>query len=80
MKFHIIVEANNSHDRIAEFARLAESFGMEGIWSSNMHDSRDPFINFVEAARTTIDETPLWRGFCGQSFRNPFAIRTRTNP
>jgi len=53
MKFHIIVEANNSHDRIAELARLAESFGMEGIWSSNMHDSRDPFINFVEAARTT---------------------------
>ncbi len=53
MKFHIILEANNSHERIAELARLAESFGMEGIWTSNMHDSRDPFINFVEAARTT---------------------------
>jgi 5,10-methylenetetrahydromethanopterin reductase len=53
MKFHIIIEANNSHDRIAELAQLAESYGMEGVWSSNMHDSRDPFINFVEAARTT---------------------------
>jgi 5,10-methylenetetrahydromethanopterin reductase len=53
MKFHIIIEANNSHERIAELARLAESYGMEGVWSSNMHDSRDPFINFVEAARTT---------------------------
>ena len=53
MKFHIILEANNSPERIAELARLAESFGMVGIWVSNMHDSRDPFINFVEAARTT---------------------------
>jgi alkanesulfonate monooxygenase SsuD/methylene tetrahydromethanopterin reductase-like flavin-dependent oxidoreductase (luciferase family) len=53
MKFHIIVEANNSHLRIAELARLAESFGIEGIWTSNMHDSRDPFINMAEAARTT---------------------------
>ena len=53
MKLHIILEANNSHERIAELARLAESFGMEGIWVSNMHDSRDPFINFTEAARTT---------------------------
>ncbi len=53
MKFHIILEANNSHERIAELARLAESYGMAGIWTSNMHDSRDPFINFVEAARTT---------------------------
>lgn len=53
MKFHIILEANNSHQRVAELARLAESFGMEGLWVSNMHDSRDPFINFTEAARTT---------------------------
>ena len=53
MKFHVILEANNSHLRIAELARLAETFGMEGIWTSNMHDSRDPFINMTEAARTT---------------------------
>ncbi|MGI9309197.1 MAG: LLM class flavin-dependent oxidoreductase [Gammaproteobacteria bacterium] len=53
MKFHIILEANNSPERVAELARLAESFGMVGVWVSNMHDSRDPFINFVETARTT---------------------------
>jgi alkanesulfonate monooxygenase SsuD/methylene tetrahydromethanopterin reductase-like flavin-dependent oxidoreductase (luciferase family) len=53
MKFNIILEANNSPERVAELARLAESYGMAGIWVSNMHDSRDPFINFVEAARTT---------------------------
>lgn len=53
MQFHIILEANNSHERVAELARLAESYGIVGMWSSNMHDSRDPFINFTEAARTT---------------------------
>ena len=53
MQFHIILEANNSPERVAELARLAEGFGMAGVWVSNMHDARDPFINFVEAARTT---------------------------
>jgi alkanesulfonate monooxygenase SsuD/methylene tetrahydromethanopterin reductase-like flavin-dependent oxidoreductase (luciferase family) len=53
LKFHIIVEANSTSDQIAELAQLAESYGITGIWSSNMHDSRDPFINFVEAARVT---------------------------
>lgn len=53
MKFHVILEANNSHLEIARLAQLAESYGMAGIWTSNMHDTRDPFINFVEAARVT---------------------------
>lgn len=53
MKFHIILEANNPPERIAELAQLAESYGMAGIWTSNMHDSRDPFVNFVDAARAT---------------------------
>jgi alkanesulfonate monooxygenase SsuD/methylene tetrahydromethanopterin reductase-like flavin-dependent oxidoreductase (luciferase family) len=53
MKFHIILEANNPPERIAELAQLAESYDMEGIWTSNMHDSRDPFVNFVDAARAT---------------------------
>lgn len=53
MKFHIVVEANNAPERIAELSRLAESYGMAGVWTSNMHDSRDPFINFVDAARAT---------------------------
>jgi len=53
MKFHIILEANNSPERVAELARLAEGYGMSGIWVSNMHDARDPFVLFTEAARTT---------------------------
>lgn len=38
---------------MAELAQLAESFDMSGIWVSNMHDSRDAFITFSEAARAT---------------------------
>jgi len=38
---------------MAELARLAESFDMTGVWVSNMHDARDSFITFAEAARTT---------------------------
>jgi len=53
MRFHIILEANNSPERLAELALLAESYGMEGVWLSNMHDSRDPFVNLVDAARAT---------------------------
>ena len=53
MRFHIILEANNPPEKIAELAQLAESYGMAGIWTSNMHDSRDPFVNFVDAARAT---------------------------
>ena len=53
MKIDITLEANNPPERIAELARLAESYGVAGIWVSNMHDARDPFINFVDAARAT---------------------------
>ncbi len=53
MRIDIIIEANNSADSVAELSRLAESHGLGGVWVSNMHDTRDPFINFVETARTT---------------------------
>src|SRR5690606_29833406 len=33
--------------------RLAESYGLGGIWVSSMLDARDPFMNFAELARTT---------------------------
>jgi alkanesulfonate monooxygenase SsuD/methylene tetrahydromethanopterin reductase-like flavin-dependent oxidoreductase (luciferase family) len=53
MRIHLILEPNNSPDRLAELAVLAESYGITGIWSSNMHDGRDPFVNFVKAAEQT---------------------------
>ena len=53
MKVHLILEANNQPERLAELAQMAESVGIEGIWTSNMHDGRDPFVNYVDAARAT---------------------------
>ncbi len=53
MRLDVILEANNSAARVAELTALAEEYGLGGVWVSNMHDARDPFINFVEAARVT---------------------------
>lgn len=53
MRFHLILEPNSAPERLAELAQLAESHGFEGIWTSNMHDGRDPFVNYVDAARAT---------------------------
>jgi len=53
MKFHLILESKNDPERLAELAQQAESHGFEGLWISNMHDGRDPFVNFVDAARAT---------------------------
>lgn len=53
MQIHLILEPNSAPERLAELARLAEGYGIAGIWASNMHDGRDPFVNFVDAARAT---------------------------
>jgi len=53
MNVNLILESANAPERLAELAVLAESHGITGIWTSNMHDGRDPFVNFVDAARAT---------------------------
>lgn len=53
MRIDLVLESSNSPERLAELARLAEDAGVSGIWISNMHDGRDPFINLVDAARAT---------------------------
>ena len=53
MRFNLILESNNPPERLAELALLAEQNGFDGIWISNMHDGRDPFVNLVDAARAT---------------------------
>ena len=53
MRFNLILESANSPERLAELAVLAEQNGFSGIWISNMHDGRDPFVNLVDAARAT---------------------------
>jgi 5,10-methylenetetrahydromethanopterin reductase len=53
MRVDLILEANNSAARLAELGQLAERYGFGGVWVSNMHDARDPFINFVPTALAT---------------------------
>ena len=53
MRFHLILEPNSAPQRLAELAHLAESYDFKGIWTSNLHDGRDPFVNFTDAARAT---------------------------
>lgn len=53
MRVDLVLEANHSGARLAELASLAESYGIGGVWVSNMHDARDPFINFVQTALAT---------------------------
>ena len=53
MRIDLILEPHGSPERWAELAQLAEGYGFGALWVSNMHDGRDPFINFVDAARAT---------------------------
>jgi alkanesulfonate monooxygenase SsuD/methylene tetrahydromethanopterin reductase-like flavin-dependent oxidoreductase (luciferase family) len=53
MRIDLILESSASPETVAELGRLAESYGLGGIWVSSMLDARDPFLNFAELARTT---------------------------
>lgn len=53
MRIDVILESNNSPERVLELGRLAEECGLGGVWVSNMNDARDPFINFVPLAMNT---------------------------
>jgi 5,10-methylenetetrahydromethanopterin reductase len=53
MRIDLILESNATPERIAALGRLAESYGLGGIWVSSMLDARDPFLSFAELARTT---------------------------
>lgn len=53
MRLDLILESNNSPERIAELGKLAEDNGIGGIWISGMLDGRDPFSVFTKLALTT---------------------------
>jgi 5,10-methylenetetrahydromethanopterin reductase len=53
MRIDVILESNNSPERVRELGRLAEACGLGSVWVSNMNDARDPFINFVPLATST---------------------------
>lgn len=53
MRIDIILESNAPPETVAALGSLAEDVGLGGVWVSNMNDARDPFINFVDLARST---------------------------
>ena len=53
MRIDVILESNNSPERVRELGKLAEDCGLGGVWVSNMNDAREPFINFVPLAQAT---------------------------
>lgn len=54
MRIDLILESNAAPERIAALGRLAEGYGLGGIWVSSMLDARDPFLTFAELARTSL--------------------------
>ncbi|MCL4722500.1 MAG: LLM class flavin-dependent oxidoreductase [Gammaproteobacteria bacterium] len=53
MQIEVILDARARPEELAELGRLAERFGLDGVWVSSLPDSRDPFTNLALLARTT---------------------------
>jgi len=53
MKIDVILDARAKPQELAELGRLAERFGMHGVWVSSLLDSRDPFANLGMLAQTS---------------------------
>lgn len=53
MRIDLILESSAPPETLAELGKLAEGYGIGGVWVSSMLDARDPFFSFAELARTT---------------------------
>lgn len=53
MQLDVILDTRARPDELAELGRLAERFGLGGVWVSSLLDSRDPFTNLVMLAQST---------------------------
>lgn len=45
MKIDVILDTRAKPQELAELGRLAERFGLHGVWVSSLLDSRDPYAN-----------------------------------
>ncbi|MCP4001211.1 MAG: LLM class flavin-dependent oxidoreductase [Gammaproteobacteria bacterium] len=50
MKFDVILDPDSSPQEVCELGLLAESYGLNAVWTSNYPSSRDPFINLCPLA------------------------------
>lgn len=53
MDIDVILDARAKPRELAELGRLAERFGLHGVWVSSLLDSRDPFTNLGSLAQAT---------------------------
>ncbi|MDP6437333.1 MAG: LLM class flavin-dependent oxidoreductase [Gammaproteobacteria bacterium] len=53
MRIHVIIEPKASPDMFGELGALAESYGLDAVWTANHDSARDPFICFTGLARAT---------------------------
>ena len=47
MRFDIILYSDLSADDMVRYGKLAEEYGLGGVWIANNTDTRDAFVNFV---------------------------------
>ena len=50
MKIDVILSPDTSPAEILELGLLAESYGIQSVWSSNYPSSRDPFLTLAPLA------------------------------
>jgi 5,10-methylenetetrahydromethanopterin reductase len=53
MRFDVILYSDLSADEMLKLGRLAEEYGLGGVWIANNTDTRDAFVNFVSLAMQT---------------------------
>ncbi len=53
MDIDVILDTRAKARELAELGRLAERFGLHGVWVSSLLDSRDPFTNLGLLAQST---------------------------
>jgi 5,10-methylenetetrahydromethanopterin reductase len=50
MRIDVIIESDKSAEDFARLGKLAEDYGLGGIWVANNANGRDPFVNFTPFA------------------------------
>ncbi|MAF83459.1 MAG: LLM class flavin-dependent oxidoreductase [Gammaproteobacteria bacterium] len=53
MRFDVILYSDLSADDMVRYGKLAEEYGLGGVWIANNYDTRDAFVNFVPLAMQT---------------------------
>lgn len=53
MEIDVILEADVTPAQVAELAKLAEGYGIRGLWTSNYSSGRDAFMSLMPAAAVT---------------------------